>query len=264
MNKERADLLLFKLGLTESREKAKRLILAGEVFANGKRIEKPGQQLSIDAEITIKNKNPYVSRGGMKLAHALEYFNISPHGKVVADLGASTGGFTDCLLQKGAKKVYAIDVDTKQLDWRLRQNPNVILVEKNARFLERSDFQEEIDIVTMDLAFISILKVLPAVRRIIKEDGDVISLIKPQFEAGREKVGKGGVVKDKRIHRDVLIYVINNAKKLGFNFHGLIKSPIIGQKGNIEFFVHWNFNESNYSEIELEKIIKKETNNEKN
>jgi 23S rRNA (cytidine1920-2'-O)/16S rRNA (cytidine1409-2'-O)-methyltransferase len=261
MVKERADLLLLKLGLIQSREKAKRLILAGEVFANGKRIEKPGQKIDTSMHIVIKNKLPYVSRGGFKLAKALEYFNISPRDKIVADLGVSTGGFTDCLLQRGARKVYAIDVDTRQLDWKLRQDSRVILIEKNARYLEKSDFEDEIDLVTIDVSFISVLKILPAVKKIIKDEGNVISLIKPQFEAGKDKVSKGGVVKDKKAHAEVLDKIISGAESFGFYFHGIIKSPILGQKGNIEYFIHWNFCPSSYSKKKIKEIIKKEINN---
>ena len=262
MTKERADLLLLKLGLTQSREKAKRLILAGEVFADGKRIEKPGQKIDINTKILIKNKLPYVSRGGIKLAKALECFKVSPENKIVADIGSSTGGFTDCLLQRGAKKVYAIDVDTRQLDWSLRQNPRVVLIGKNARYLERSDFEDEVDLVTIDVSFISVLKILPAVKKILSRDGQVISLIKPQFEAGREKVGKGGIVKDKKIHIEVLNKIIDNAESIGFYFHGLTKSPIPGQKGNIEYFIIWNFNQDSPSKEGIKEIIKKEVENE--
>jgi len=262
MAKERADLLLLKLGLTQSREKAKRLILAGEVFADGKRIEKPGQKIDINAKILIKDKLPYVSRGGIKLAKALDYFEISPENKIVVDIGCSTGGFTDCLLQRGAKKVYAVDVDTRQLDWSLRQNPRVILIEKNARYLEKSDFEDEIDLITIDVSFISVLKILPALKKILRRDGEVISLIKPQFEAGREKVGKGGIVRDKKIHVEVLNKIIDNAESIGFYFHGLTKSPILGQKGNTEYFIMWNFNQNSPSKEKIKEIIKKEVEDE--
>ncbi|MCP2520653.1 TlyA family RNA methyltransferase [Candidatus Aminicenantes bacterium AC-708-M15] len=262
MVKERADLFLLKLGLTESREKAKRLILAGEVFANGKRIEKPGEKIDISAKIEIKNKLPYVSRGGVKLEKALEDFKISPENKIVADIGSSTGGFTDCLLQRGAKVVYAIDVDTKQLDWNLRRDSRVILIEKNARYLEKSDFKHEIDLVTIDVSFISVLKILPAIKKIIKEDGEVISLIKPQFEAGKERVGKGGIVKDKNIHKEVLEKIIGEAESIGFYFHGLTKSPIKGQKGNIEYFILWRLNSNFYFKDQIKEIIKKVVSNE--
>lgn len=218
-------------------------------------MEKPGEKIDPHQEIVIKQKMPYKSRGGIKLAKALDEFTISPEGKVAADLGASTGGFTDCLLQKGAKKVYAVDVDTRQIDWSLRNDTRVILIEKNARFLDRCDFNDELDLVTTDLSFISILKVLPAIKKLLNQ-GELVSLIKPQFEAGKDKVGKGGVIKDIIIHQQILKKIIEQANLLGFSFQGLIKSPLLGQKGNVEFFIHWNFKPSFYNRERIETIIR--------
>jgi 23S rRNA (cytidine1920-2'-O)/16S rRNA (cytidine1409-2'-O)-methyltransferase len=189
MKKERADKVLANRGLADSYQKAQALIMAGLVFSGKQRIEKPGQMIASDRELTLKEKNPYVSRGGLKLAEALEVFEIPIQNKVAADLGASTGGFTDCLLRKGAKRVYAVDVDISQLDWHLKEDSRVVCIEKNARYLTKDDFAPAPDIVTTDLSFISVLKVLPAVKEFLG-NGQLLSLIKPQFEARKEQVGK--------------------------------------------------------------------------
>lgn len=237
--KERADKVVFDKGLAESRQKAQALIMAGRVFSDGERIEKPGQKIHAAQEIVVKEKMPFVSRGGLKLAKALDTFGISVSGKIAADLGSSTGGFTDCLLQRGAQKVYAVDVDTKQIDWRLREDPRVILITKNARYLKKEDFSDFLDIITADLSFISILKVLPAIKSFIG-DGSLVALIKPQFEVGKGQVGKKGLVRDPRLHEEVLIKMIEGAEKLGFHTLGLARSSIRGQKGNREFFILWS------------------------
>lgn len=237
--KDRADKAVVDRGLAESRHKAQALIMAGRVFSDGERIEKPGQKLKAGQEIIVTEKMPYVSRGGVKLAGALDAFAVPVAGKVAADLGASTGGFTDCLLQRGVKKVYAVDVDTRQLDQRLRIDPRVVMVDKNARFLERSDFADHLDIITTDLSFISVLKVLPAIKSFI-DDGFLVALIKPQFEVGKGRVGKKGVVRDPRLHEEVMTQMIHSAERYGFHTLGLAKSPIRGQRGNQEFFLLWS------------------------
>jgi 23S rRNA (cytidine1920-2'-O)/16S rRNA (cytidine1409-2'-O)-methyltransferase len=180
-----------------------------------------------------------VSRGGLKLKEALDAFQISTEGKIAADLGASTGGFTDCLLQEGAKKVYAVDVDTRQLDIHLRNDPRVFLIEKNARYLDKTDFQDELDMVVLDLSFISVLKVLPAVKEIVG-NGTLLTLIKPQFEVGKGKVGKKGIVRDPVQHQEVLERIVRDAEVQSFSFRGVLKTSVLGQKGNQEFFVHWS------------------------
>lgn len=236
--KLRADQAVLDRGLAESRQKAKALIMAGLVRAEGRRVDKPGELLSPETGIAVSEGNPYVSRGGLKLAGALDVFGVSIKGKVAADLGASTGGFTDCLLQRGARLVYAVDVSINQLDWRLRRDPRVILLEKNVRYLRAGDFSEPPSVVTMDLSFISVLRVLPAVREIVA-DGDVLCLFKPQFEVGKGRVGKKGVVRDPAQHEEVLNKRLEEAREMGFGVLGLQESQVRGQKGNREFFVHW-------------------------
>jgi 23S rRNA (cytidine1920-2'-O)/16S rRNA (cytidine1409-2'-O)-methyltransferase len=263
MNKERADKLVVSRGLAESRQKAQALIMAGLVFSEGKRVEKPGQRIGTGSEISLMEKIPYVSRAGLKLEEALRSFNISVQEKIAADLGASTGGFTDCLLQKGAKKVYAVDVDVKQLDWHLREDPRVVCIEKNARYLKRDDFADSLDIVTMDLSFISVLKVLPALKEFIGS-GVLLSLIKPQFEVGKGQVGKKGVVRDKALHADVLKKITGEAMQIGFFPAGLIKSSVLGQKGNQEFFISWTLGKESLNSEEIHRLIKEAVWNEKN
>ncbi len=261
--KERADKVLVDRRLAESRHRAQALIMAGLVFARGEKIEKPGQRISCDEEIIVREKMPYVSRGGLKLEEALDAFMVSLEGKVATDLGASTGGFTDCLLQRGARKVYAVDVDTRQLDWRLRKDPRVKLIEKNARYLSRDDFSDTLEIVTVDLSFISILKVLPAVKGFL-DRGKMVALIKPQFEAGKGRVGRKGVVHDPGLHEEVLIKTIDGASKIGFNFRGLFRTSVRGQKGNQEFFVLWSLVKPALSPDRLSAILKEAVWNEKN
>lgn len=236
-NKERLDLLLVEKGLAPSREKAKALIMAGKVYTNEQRLDKAGMELEPDAELRIKGESlPFVSRGGLKLAKAMETFQLDFSNKVVADIGASTGGFTDCALQNGAKRVYAIDVGYGQLHWDLRQDPRVVVLERtNARYLTADSLPEKVDWIVSDVAFISVTKIFPAMLNIIKEDGQLVILIKPQFEAGREHVGKKGVVKDPLVHGQVIIHVLSEAEKLGFSVCGLDYSPIRGPEGNIEY-----------------------------
>lgn len=240
MKKERLDALLVNRGMFESRAKAQAAIMAGQVLVNEQKIEKAGT--AVNPECTIRllgNKLPYVSRGGLKLEKALQIFPISVAEKVVADVGASTGGFTDCALQNGAVKVYALDVGYGQLAWKLRQDERVINMERtNVRYLEEDSLPEKVDAVTIDVAFISLDKILPAVHKILKDSGFVVALIKPQFEAGKENIGKKGVVKDAGVHEDVINNVISFAKQEGFGIAGLDFSPIKGPEGNIEYLLY--------------------------
>lgn len=237
MEKERLDILLYKRGLAESRERARRMIMAAQVLVNDRVVDKPGTRVPTAATIRIKEKLAYVSRGGVKLEAALGAFEIDAHSMVAADIGASTGGFTDCLLQHGAARVYAIDVGYGQLAWRLRQDRRVVVMERvNARYLR--ELPELLDLATVDVSFISLKLVLPAVKQLLKPRGRIISLIKPQFEAGRKQVGKGGVVKDPAVHRAVLCNVLGWMPANGLQVNGVIVSPLRGPAGNIEFLAH--------------------------
>ena len=234
MQKERLDVLLVSRGLAESRATAQKLILAGEVFIGENRADKPGTPVAVDAPIRVRAGLPFVSRGGSKLQAALDAFGLGVSGWICADVGASTGGFTDCLLQRGAARVYAIDVGYGQLDWKLRQDPRVVVMERiNARYL--ATLPEAIDLVTIDASFISLTLILPAVTGWLQPEGHVIALVKPQFEAGREQVGKGGVVRDASIHADVLTHVLRWANEHGLAPQQVIRSPVIGPAGNVEF-----------------------------
>ena len=232
--KQRLDILVHENGLAPSREKARAVIMAGEVLVSGIVVDKPGTRVAVDAEITVKSKPRFVSRGGEKLAAALEAFPIAVAGHVCADVGASTGGFTDCLLQYGAAKVYSIDVGYGQIDYRLRQDPRVIVIERtNARYLET--LAEPVSLVVIDASFISLRLLLPTIQNWLTPEAGLIPLIKPQFEAGREDVGKGGVVREASVHRRVLEEVLTFAQAQGFAPRGLIQSPLKGPAGNIEF-----------------------------
>jgi 23S rRNA (cytidine1920-2'-O)/16S rRNA (cytidine1409-2'-O)-methyltransferase len=251
--KERIDRLLFERGLSSSRTEAQRLIMAGEVSVDGERIDKPGTRVPVDAELSVAQHLPYVGRGGLKLEAALDAFNVAVEGVVAADVGASTGGFTDCLLQRGAARVYAIDVGYGQLAWSLRQDDRVIVMERtNARYLER--LPEQVDLVTVDVSFISLGLILPRVHGWLLPHGVVISLIKPQFEAGRKQVGKGGVVRDPQVHREVLHRVLDCAQDNGLSPVGLLRSPITGPAGNVEFLALLH-KSANVSNIDLKKSI---------
>ena len=239
--KKRLDVLLVERGLAESREKARALIMAGEVWVRGQKVDKAGKVFPPDVEIEVRGQAcPYVSRGGLKLEGALDSFGVDVEGKVVADLGASTGGFTHCLLTRGARKVYAIDVGYGQLHWRLRQDPRVVVMERvNVRYLEPGALAEKVDLVVADLSFISLTLVLPGVKGILKEGGEALLLVKPQFEVGREKVGKGGVVRDEALRREALEKVKSRAQELGFRVLGEMDSPVPGaKKGNVELFLY--------------------------
>jgi len=238
MERERLDILLHKTGLADSRERARRLIMAGQVAVDGQVVDKPGTRVSPTAAIHVETKPAYVSRGGLKLEAALASFAIDVQGLVAADIGASTGGFTDCLLQHGAARVYAIDVGYGQLAWELRQDPRVVVMERvNARYLH--ELPERIDLITIDVSFISLKLVLPAVMPLLKPGGQIVALVKPQFEAGREHVGKGGVVREPAVHRAVLHDLLAWAAGNGLQTRALIPSPLRGPAGNIEFLVHW-------------------------
>jgi 23S rRNA (cytidine1920-2'-O)/16S rRNA (cytidine1409-2'-O)-methyltransferase len=234
MKRQRLDCLLLERGLVESREQARRLILAGEVLVNGQVVTRPAVLLSGAEELGLKSQPPFVSRAGLKLEAALDRFQIDVQGRVAIDVGASTGGFTDCLLQRGASRVYAVDVGYGQLAWKLRQDPRVIVMERvNARYLDR--LPEVPDLATFDVSFISLQLVIPPVVTLLERQAYLIPLIKPQFEAGREHVGKGGVVKDPRVHREVLLRFIDWARSQELAFMGLMVSPLRGPAGNVEF-----------------------------
>ena len=240
MKGKRLDQRLFELGLAESREKAKATIMSGIVYVNGQKSDKPGTQVSDDAEIVVRgNACPYVSRGGFKLAKALEVFPVEPAGKVCIDCGASTGGFTDVLLKNGAAKVYTVDVGYGQLAWQLRQDSRVVVMERtNARALTPDMFPESMDLGVMDVSFISIRLILPALHGLLKPGGEVVCLIKPQFEAGKADVGKKGVVRDKAVHERVLREMCEFFPTAGYTLLGLDYSPIRGPEGNIEYLAY--------------------------
>ncbi|GMU53685.1 MAG: TlyA family rRNA (cytidine-2'-O)-methyltransferase [Candidatus Xenobia bacterium] len=254
--KERADKLLVAQGLAPSRERAQALILAGTVYVRGVRVDKPGQTLAPDLELEVRGSDhPYVSRGGLKLQRALDVFQLEVSGLVALDVGASTGGFTDCLLQRGARRVYAVDVGRGQLDWKLRQDPRVVVVEQvNARHLDASHVSEPIDFACVDVSFISLELILGPVQALLTPTAHLVSLIKPQFEAGRQEVGKGGVVRDARIHQQVLSQVIGFASGLGLGCQGLTWSPVRGPAGNIEFLA--DFLPGTSQEHDLETCVR--------
>ena len=239
MAKERLDILLVERGLAGSRERAKRMIMAGEVLVDGQKIDKAGTTVKPEAEIRLLGHDiPYVSRGGLKLEKAMKEFGVRLQDKVAADIGASTGGFTDCMLQNGAKKVYSVDVGHGQLAWKLRQDERVVCMEKtNFRYLTRNQIADDLDFASVDVSFISLTKILLPAWRLLKCGGQMVCLIKPQFEAGREKVGKKGVVRDPAVHREVIAKVMDFATLLHFSVLGLTWSPIKGPEGNIEYLI---------------------------
>ena len=236
MAKKRLDVLLVERGLAGSRQRAQAVIMAGEVFSGARRLDKPGMALEEDTPLEVRGKLPYVSRGGLKLEKAMACFPIALAGRVAADIGASTGGFTDCMLQNGAARVYAVDVGYGQLAWSLRSDPRVICLERtNARHLSREQIPEQLNFASIDVSFISLKLILPALRPLMGEDAQVAALIKPQFEAGREKVGKKGVVRDPAVHLEVLEHFLGHAADAGFTVKGIDFSPIRGPEGNIEY-----------------------------
>jgi len=239
-SRERLDKLLVDRGIVQSRERARALIMAGQVVVNDHLADKAGAQVPLDADIRLKGGDiPFVSRGGLKLARALDVFGLDVTDLVVIDVGASTGGFTDCLLQRGARKVYAVDVGYGQLDWKLRQDPRVVNLEKtNIRYLEPDSLAELPELAVIDASFISLDKVLPPTLRLISGEGAIVALIKPQFEVGKGQVGKGGVVRDEGKHREVIDSIVALADSLGLHVGGMTESPILGPKGNREFLIH--------------------------
>ncbi len=240
MSKKRLDVLLVEKGLAESREKAKAIIMSGIVYVDGEKEDKAGSNFPETAEIEVRGKTlKYVSRGGLKLEKAMQSFPITLTDKVCMDVGASTGGFTDCMLQCGAVKVYSVDVGYGQLAWKLRNDERVVCMEKtNIRYVTPEDIEDRIEFASVDVSFISLSKVLPPLRELLLEDAEVVCLIKPQFEAGREKVGKKGVVRDKKVHEEVIRNVVDFTTASGYEILGLDYSPVKGPEGNIEYLMH--------------------------
>lgn len=256
--KERLDVLLVNRGLAPSREKAKAMIMEGNVFVENQREDKAGSSFDVNANIEIKgNTLKYVSRGGLKLEKAMTHFGIELTDKICMDIGASTGGFTDCMLQNGAKKVYAVDVGYGQFAWKLRQDERVVCMEKtNIRYVTPDDIADRLDFASVDVSFISLTKVLESARNLLQDDGEMVCLIKPQFEAGREKVGKKGVVREKSVHEEVICKVIDYAVSIGFVVLNLEYSPIKGPEGNIEYLVYIKKAETgSASEIDVKAVV---------
>lgn len=255
--KDRLDILLVKRGLAESREKAKAVIMSGIVYVDGQKEDKAGQTFADTANIEVRgNTLKYVSRGGLKLEKAMECFDVSVKDKVCMDIGASSGGFTDCMLQNGAKKVYAVDVGHGQLAWKLRNDTRVVVMEKtNIRYVKPEDIGESIDFASIDVSFISLSKVLPAAYNLLGERGEIVALIKPQFEAGREKVGKKGVVREKSTHIEVIQNCFAYAKENGFFVRELEFSPVKGPEGNIEYLYHLVKSGDVDSDIDIEAVV---------
>jgi len=245
INKKRLDLLIFERDLVPSRQRAKTMIMAGKVLVNDVPFDKPGSLVDIKADIIVKkDDNPYASRGGLKLEKALDTFPVNVKDLVCLDIGASTGGFTDCLLQHGAKKVYAVDVGYGQLDWSLRQDKRVVVIERtNIRHLAYETIGEKVDMVVADTSFISLKTVIPAAEKFMREKTGVLALIKPQFEAGKENIGKGGVVKDPKIREQVVRDMVCFFKERNYDVNGVVPSPILGPKGNEEFIIFLIFKE---------------------
>ena len=239
MRGERLDKLLVQRGLVSSREKARALIMAGKVLVDGRVGRKASELIPPEADLRIKEGLPYVSRGGLKLSRALDHFGVRVEGKVAMDVGASTGGFTDCLLKRGAKRVYAVDVGYGQLAWELQKDPRVVnLQRRNIRYLSEEEVGEEVDLATIDTSFISLKIVIPATVRFLRPGGEIIALIKPQFEVGRGKVGKGGVVRDPELHREVIEEIWGFCLQRDLSPQGVVESPLLGPKGNREFFIY--------------------------
>ncbi len=251
MARVRIDRLLVDRGLVESREQAARRIMAGEVLVDGKRVDKAGALVAPESAVELQGRAPYVSRGGEKLIHALEAFQVKVAGRVCLDVGASTGGFTDCLLQRGATRVYAVDVGTAQLDAKLRKDPRVVVMEQtNARALDPRIFGDQPTLAVIDVSFISLEKILPAVFGVLAPRGEVLALVKPQFEVGREAVGKGGVVRDAALHRAAVARLARFSVLRGWHVLGVTASPLRGPKGNREFFLHCSSHGRTASDLE--------------
>ena len=256
-NKTRLDVLLVDKGLAESRQKAQAIIMAGQVFVSQQKVDKPGTAVLNDADIEVRGHGlRYVSRGGLKLEKAMQCWPITLAGKTCADIGASTGGFTDCMLQNGAQKVYAVDVGYGQLDWKLRNDPRVVCFERtNARYLTAEQIPEPLDFASIDVSFISLKLIFPALYTLLRQGGEVACLIKPQFEAGREKVGKKGVVRDPNVHREVLEHFLNYAKENHFTVLGITYSPIRGPEGNIEYLGYLRKSDEPDGEYDIDAVV---------
>lgn len=257
MKKIRLDQLVFERGFTDSRERARTTVMSGLVFVNGQRMDKPGTAVSPDVEIEVRGEAiPFVSRGGFKLDKALKVFPVNPEGLVCIDCGASTGGFTDVLLQHGAARVYAVDVGYGQLAWKLRNDARVINLERtNLRYVTEEQIPEKLDLAVMDVSFISVRLVMPAVKALLKEEAGFVCLIKPQFEAGREEVGKKGVVRDAEVHREVIETVLSFARETGWSVLGLDYSPIRGPEGNIEYICYMKNGPSDEPDIDVKAVV---------
>lgn len=257
MAKKRLDVLVTERGLAESRQKAQALIMAGQVFSGDRRLDKAG--MPVDESIALEVRGQalkYVGRGGLKLEKAMEVFPIDLQDKIAADIGASTGGFTDCMLQNGASKVYSVDVGYGELAWKLRSDPRVVVLERtNARYLDREQVPDALDFASIDVSFISLRLIFPAVHGLLKEGGHVVSLIKPQFEAGREFVGKKGIVRDPKVHLMVLEQYLENAENAGFSVLDLTYSPITGQEGNIEYLGYLEKGAGHSASLDLQAVI---------
>ena len=254
--KIRLDTRIFDLGLTDSREKAKAFIMAGQVYVNGMKATKAGLAVTEKDVIEVRGSSEFVSRGGHKLKKAISSFPISLKEKICMDVGASTGGFTDCMLQNGAEKVYSVDVGYGQLAWKLRSDPRVVNLERtNIRYVTDEIIPDKIDFFSVDVSFISLTLVLPAVIKLLSENGEGVCLIKPQFEAGREKVGKKGVVRDKSVHEEVIEKIRNFAVETGFSVLGLDYSPIKGPEGNIEYLIHLGLDKENNNDISVNAVV---------
>lgn len=254
--KIRLDARIFELGLTESREKAKAFIMAGQVYVNGMKATKAGVTVSEKDIIEVRGSSEFVSRGGHKLKKAMSVFPISLKDKICMDVGASTGGFTDCMLQNGAVKVYSVDVGYGQLAWKLRSDPRVVNLERtNIRYVTEEQIPDKINFASVDVSFISLCLVLPAIYPILSDDGECVCLIKPQFEAGREKVGKKGVVRDKNVHSEVIEKIYNFAIETGFSVAGLDFSPIKGPEGNIEYLIYLKKQEETNAIVDIDAVV---------
>ena len=254
--KERLDILLVEKGIFTSRERAKTSIMAGKIFVDGQRVDKAGEKVNIEAEIIFKGQEiPYVSRGGLKLEKAMKSFGISLENKICMDIGASTGGFTDCMLQNGAKKVFSIDVGYGQFAWKLRTDPRVVCMERtNIRYVTPENIGEPVDFASIDVSFISLKKIMPATINLLSDKGEVAALIKPQFEAGKEKVGKKGVVRDINVHKEVVKSIVDYLYSENLNILAVSYSPIKGPEGNIEYLVYFTKDTDRESKFSLDAI----------
>ncbi|MBR5232703.1 MAG: TlyA family RNA methyltransferase [Clostridia bacterium] len=254
--KLRLDTRIFELGLTESREKAKAFIMAGQVYVNGMKATKAGMTVTEKDTIEVRGTSEFVSRGGHKLKKAMASFPITLNGKICMDVGASTGGFTDCMLQNGASKVYSVDVGYGQLAWKLRSDSRVVNLERtNIRYVTDEQVPDKIEFFSVDVSFISLTLVLPALKNLLSENGEGVCLIKPQFEAGREKVGKKGVVRDKAVHEEVISKIYEFAISNGYNVLGLDYSPIKGPEGNIEYLIHLGINRQENADVDISQVV---------